>query len=267
MSKTTLTPRQQREREFYENFSDKLKDAEISFNYIDHQGNRPGNSYWDFYDIVFKHYSKDKDKLLDFGCGAGGSSITFAKYGFKVSAFDNSPGMIDVAKHLAEKYNVSENIKFTVQTAEKLNYPSDSFDVIAGVDILHHIDIEQGIKECYRMLKNGGIAIFREHIEIPVFDPIRNSKLGLKVVPKDKSAGHLTEDERKLNKNDISIIKKIFSSIELKRYLFLSRLDSFFSTSQYSPNPTILEKADYFLFKLLPASQKMGGAAVLIFKK
>ncbi len=267
MSKTTLTPRQQREREYYENFSNKLKNSKISFNYIDYQGNRPGNSYWDFYDIVFHQYSENKNKLLDFGCGAGGASIQFAKYGFQVSSFDNSPGMIKVAEHLAKQHDVFEQIDFTVQTAEKLDYPSGYFDIISGVDILHHIDIEQGIKECYRILKKGGQAIFREHIEIPVFDFVRNSKIGLKIIPKNKSAGHITEDERKLNKRDLLTIKKIFSSVELKRYLLLSRLDAFFSTSQYSPTPTLFEKVDCFLFKFLPISQKMGGAVVIILKK
>ena len=263
-----LTPKQTREKEFYAEYSERIKNTDISFNYIKHRGKRRANPYWDFYDIVFRHYDKQKNKLLDFGCGAGGSSIRFAVFGFDVYGFDISNEMIELAKNFAVKYGVVNRTGFSIQAAEKLNYPVESFDMIAGIDILHHVNIEKSMKECYRVLKKGGCAIFREHIEIPVFDTIRNSRLGLKIFPKKRSlASHITQDERKLNAEDLKVIKNTFPDYKLKRYTFLSRFDAFFSPDLSSPTSTILEKFDNILFKYLPFLRIFGGEGVFILRK
>ena len=149
-----------------------------------------------------------------------------------------------------------------------IRFAKFGFDVVAGIDILHHVDIEKSIKEIFRVLKDGGVAIFREHFEIPLFDASRNSKIGLKIVPKRVGIEHhITADERKLDNNDITTIKNIFPEIKIKKFLMFSRVDAFLSPDLKSPKSTLLEKIDYYLFKIIPPLKRFGGAAVIILNK
>jgi len=262
-----LTERQQREREYYEEFSQMRKIIECSFDPVLGKEKRPWNSYWFVYEFVLQNYNPENCKLLDFGCGAGISSVRFAKIGYEVWGFDIASNNIAIAENLAKKYKFDDRTYFSVQTAEQLKYPSEFFDIIVGIDILHHVDINQAITECSRILKKDGIAIFREHIEVPILDRIRNTRIVKYLVPKGKSFEHqITEDERKLTANDILIINKVFPKLSTQRFTFLSRL------KQFIPKPKdgrslSLEKIDYFLLKTFSFLKHFGGSIVLILAK
>src|SRR2546430_16748013 len=88
----------------------------------------------------------------------------------EVFGFDISPNNIAVAKRLAEKYGFEERTHFTLGVAEECAYPSDSFDLVTGIDILHHVDIPRAVRECLRVLKRGGGAVFKGPNEGPRFD-------------------------------------------------------------------------------------------------
>jgi len=267
MNKLELTERQLREREYYEEFCKKAETVEVCFDPVLGKEKRPWNPYWFVYETALQNFKNDDQKLLDFGCGNGTSSIVFSKIGYEVYGFDISETNIALAEKLAKKYKFGYNTHFSVQIAERLNYPSDFFDVITGIDILHHIEIKSTVKECHRLLRKGGIAIFREPIEAPIFDRMRNSKFGRWLVPKNKSFDrHITEDERKLTKSDLSEIKRIFPNIVITRFNFLSKIDPFIRRPG-DQNPSFLEKVDYFLFRTFPFLHKLGGSAVLILRK
>ena len=46
--------------------------------------------------------------------------------------------------------------------AHHLDFPDESFDLVFGRAILHHLDFETAIKEVKRVLKRGGHAAFAE---------------------------------------------------------------------------------------------------------
>ena len=174
--------------------------------------------------------------------------------------FDICPNNIANAQKCAAKYNLAERTHFAVGVAETLNYPSDYFDVIVGVDILHHVDINRAISECFRVLKKGGIAIFHEPIRVPVFEFWRESKLGLALVPKTASLDrHLTEDERKLDDNDLNILNQADPRLRMQRFLLSSRLGRFIPNGK-----TVLEKLDQQLFNLLPALSAVDNVAMTL---
>ena len=153
---------------------------------------------------------------------------------------------VDNSNRLFEKHEKSHLGQFCVSCAEKLPYEDSTFDRIAGFDILHHVNIEESIKECYRVLRPGGKAYFREPVEVPFLDAIRNTRLVRYVMPKVKSfERHITEDERKLTKADYILLKKSFPKIITKRFLFLSRFNKFFRSYE-DPRPSFLEKIDYY---------------------
>jgi ubiquinone/menaquinone biosynthesis C-methylase UbiE len=262
-----LTERQRREREFYEEFSKLNEPAEVSFDPISSKERRPWNSYWRVIEIVKESFNSADQKLLDFGCGPGENSIIFSKIGYQVSGFDLSPSNIAIAKRLAEKYEMTERTHFCVGAAERLEYANEHFDVIAGFDILHHINISQGLKECSRVLKKGGLAIFHEPMRVPIFDTLRETKFGRWMVPKEASLDrHITEDERKLTTDDLKIIRELAPDFSAERFLLFSRLDRFIRKPG-NKKPSLLEKVDSRIFRLLPFIKAYGGIIVLVLKK
>jgi len=73
--------------------------------------------------------------VFDAGAGSGRFSILLAKKGIKVTHFDISESMIDKAKELAAKENVSDNITFVKGALEDLfSYKDKQFDLVMSFD-------------------------------------------------------------------------------------------------------------------------------------
>jgi len=272
---STMSERQLREKEYYEKYAHSFNlNEDIDFSPIEgpllERERRPWNSYWRTYEVpidFFKNLNNQKATLLDFGCGPGDNSLRFSRIGYYVIGFDISEANIENCKKLFAKNNQSEKATFLVSVAESLPFEDESFNVVSGIDILHHVDIPVAIKEVRRVLKSGGIAIFREPIEVPFLDFIRNTRLVKFFVPNEASLeNHITEDERKLNINDFKALEKEFPNISIERSLILSRFDKFLR-SKNNKKASILEKIDYLLCKIIPFYSQLGGAAVIILKK
>jgi len=158
MTETVLTPRQQRERDFFDEHSALYEElAEVNFDAIAGLEHRPWNPYWFVLETAKQLYSAGERTLLDAGCGEGIYATLFAAIGFKVAGFDISPKSVEISRRLATANGFSGSTRFSVQAAEHLNYPDDSFDVVVGVDILHHVEVVPSVAELLRVLRPGGI--------------------------------------------------------------------------------------------------------------
>ncbi|MFH8120048.1 MAG: class I SAM-dependent methyltransferase [Candidatus Aenigmatarchaeota archaeon] len=108
--------------------------------------------------IEFVEENKENvGKVLDVGCGNGRNLIPFAKLGFECYGIDFSKKMIEVAKDKFKKLNLKGNFK--VGNATRLQFPSETFDYLICIAMLHHLNKEDGekaIKEMKRVLKNNG---------------------------------------------------------------------------------------------------------------
>jgi SAM-dependent methyltransferase len=268
MTEVALTERQIRERQYYDEFVRRTPPAVASLESIRGTQRRPWNPYWYVADLIRAEFRSPSQQLLDFGCGPGSYSVQCALFGYEVSGFDISPGNIDAANRLADKHDVGDRTHFSVGAAERLDYPAAFFDVIVGIDILHHVDIPRAIQECVRVLKPGGIAIFKEPIEVPVFDWLRNTKLGLAIRPKDVSfERHVTEDEKKLTNADLQVIKKAFR-VDERRFRVLSRLDGFADARGghlflTKAGASRLEMIDEQILRVCPPLGRFGGNVVV----
>jgi ubiquinone/menaquinone biosynthesis C-methylase UbiE len=264
---TALSDRQKREKDYYEQYAEKLEpNRTVDFSPVTSHEQRPWNSYWEVYALCRGLFNQGTT-ILDFGCGPGDNAIRLAKIGYNVVGFDICANNIKSAQELFFNNPWAPESKFEVSTAEVLPYPDETFDVISGIDILHHVDIQRSIAECHRVLKTGGVAIFREPIEVPILDMIRNTWLLRLIVPKDASLeSHITQDEAKLTEKDLALLGNIFSAFEFKRYFVLARLDRFYRKAG-DPAPSILERIDYWLVKNVPGYSRLGGAVVIILKK
>jgi SAM-dependent methyltransferase len=263
-----LTERQLREREYYEQYSKLNEPTDISFDPILGPERRPWNPYWFLCESVAREFRSPGQRLLDFGCGPGIYSVLFGKVGYQVSGFDISPSNVEIAIEFAAKYRMDQTVRFDVGAAERLDYPDEHFDVVVGVDILHHVDIAHSVKECLRVLKHGGAAFFKEPVTVPVFDPLRESALGRWLVPKHSSLErHITEDERKLTDEDLRTVKNLCPDMSVKRFRLFSRLDAFNKKLATNGGPSPIEKIDERVFRLFPFMKTFGGDVVICLRK
>lgn len=99
-----------------------------------------------------------EERVLDAGCGIGGSSIWLAENrNARVMGISLSDLQINQARRNATQRGVADRVEF--QTADFCNTPfaDESFDVIWGIEsICHALDKRAFIREAYRLLRKGG---------------------------------------------------------------------------------------------------------------
>jgi ubiquinone/menaquinone biosynthesis C-methylase UbiE len=98
---------------------------------------------------------------LELGCGTGFFTLNLKLAGILDQAWvtDLSPGMVAVAQRNAAALGFE--ISGRVADAERLPFDDDSFDLVLGHAVLHHIpDLDQSLREVLRVLKPGGRFVF-----------------------------------------------------------------------------------------------------------
>ncbi|HEV8052164.1 MAG TPA: methyltransferase domain-containing protein [Parachlamydiaceae bacterium] len=104
------------------------------------------------------------ERVLDAGCGIGGSSLFLAKrYGCQVTGITLSEHQVETAKANASKHGVEALVNFEVMDFCQTTFPDASFDVVWGLEsICHAEDKLLFVKEAYRLLKKGGRLIMAD---------------------------------------------------------------------------------------------------------
>ncbi len=256
-----LTPRQRREREYYDEYVARHHVEEVDFAPVLSDERRPWNSYWYLYGRVRDLAEPGAKTLLDIGCGFGVDSVRYAKLGYHVQGIDISPGNIQETRHLAERYGVQDRVQAQTMAAESLSFPDESFDVVAGVDVLHHIEIDKAIPEVMRVLKPGGVALFKECVELPGIDNLYLSLVGRLPGKRQVSADcHMTQDERKLNRHDLAVMRAACPKMVIRRFMLFSRFSRFFKPR--SNEVSRLEQLDWRLIQTFPPMGRLAGWAV-----
>ena len=98
--------------------------------------------------------------LLEVGCGIGTDLVRFARGGALVTGVDLSSTAIDLARRNFALHGVTAS-ELRVANGEALPYQDASFDVVYGHGVVQYTaDAPTLIRECHRVLKPGGEAIF-----------------------------------------------------------------------------------------------------------
>jgi ubiquinone/menaquinone biosynthesis C-methylase UbiE len=107
------------------------------------------------FEMLDAHSSK-KGKLLDAGCGPATLVRDFLARGYDVWGIDCSKRMIEEARR-----NISElNDHFAQGDIENMAFPSESFDIVVSLGVLHYLKDERpSLREIRRVLKPGGLSI------------------------------------------------------------------------------------------------------------
>ena len=101
------------------------------------------------------------EKVLDAGCGVGGSSIFLAtKFGCKVTGITLSNRQVNQATINARNKSVDSLIDFAIMDYCNTSFADESFDVVWGCEsICYAADKNKFIQEAFRLLKPGGRLI------------------------------------------------------------------------------------------------------------
>ncbi len=142
--------------------------------------------------------------VLEYGCGAGENATRLGHVAKSVSAIDIS----DVAIERARQACPHENVSYQVMDAMNLEFPDNSFDLVFGSGIVHHLDVERCAAEVSRVLRPSKPALFWEPLGI---NPIINSYRMM-------TPSARTVDEHPLLPRDFEILRRHFSSVDVQFY-------------------------------------------------
>lgn len=100
-------------------------------------------------------------EALELGSGTGFFLLNLMQAGVaaKGHVTDLSPGMVEAA--VRNGTSLGLDVEGRVADAESIPYDDESFDLVVGHAVLHHIpDVERALREVLRVLKPGGRFVF-----------------------------------------------------------------------------------------------------------
>lgn len=192
-------------------------------------------------------------RVLEYGCGQGAYTPHLVEFGARVTAIDLSETAMENARAAARAAGVE--VEFRAMDAEALDFPDQTFDVICGNAILHHLDLDRSFSEVARTLKSDGVAIFMEPLgHNPLFNLKRRMTPTLR-----------TPDEHPLVMSDFALARKYFGSVDIHAYHLLSLAAvPFRHVAGFPRLVAILDRLDAALFKWLPFTARHAWYAVAV---
>ena len=108
---------------------------------------------------------KHPNKVLDIASGTGDLAILMAQKteAQEIIGADISEGMLNVGRQKIKKLQYDDRISMQVADSESLPFDSNYFDVVTvAFGVRNFENLDQGLKEIYRVLKPGGIFLVLE---------------------------------------------------------------------------------------------------------
>jgi SAM-dependent methyltransferase len=197
-------------------------------------------------------------EVLEYGCGMGSHAFLAAQRGARqVTGIDISAVAIEKADERARRDGFG-NVQFRVMDCEAMEFPDDSFDVVCGTTILHHLDLSKAIPEIARVLRPGGKALFIEPLN---YNPL--VFLFRRLTPQLRSS-----DERPFTLRDLRFIKSCFAEVEYRYYHLTSLLTiPFGRTALFNPLLGAAVSLDRFLLDRIPLLRPLAWQVVMSLEK
>jgi len=207
-----------------------------------------------FYQGLLAKYC-NKKKVLEYGCGTGSLTGSLLENQANVTGIDISDVAIEAAESTFRDQVSEGKVSFRVMDAENLTFDQDSFDVVCGKSILHHLDLPTCYNEIARVLKSNGTAIFLEPLG---HNPIINFYR--------KRTPHLrTQDEHPLLMKDLWLAKEFFVHTEFYFFRLFSVLAVPFTNNRFGARLLgILDKLDERVFDNVPFMRKHAWIVIMV---
>ena len=195
-------------------------------------------------------------RVLFVGCGESASKAKqMAQQGGEIWALDISPASIEkFQRHTFG--DVREQIHTIVGDAENMPFDDNSFDVVIGKAIVHHLNIDLFLKEIRRVSAPGAQIVFCEPLATnPFIEIFRKLTPGLRV-----------PSEHPLSPTDLKLIARQCQSLSCEHLDFttglsfpffvlgLSRLGQFACT--------VTRAVDRAMFRVLPPTRWLAWSVV-----
>lgn len=194
--------------------------------------------------------------VLEYGCAQGGASLQFAPLARSIHGIDISDVAIGQAQAAAAARGTT-NATFSVADAMETGIADDSFDTIFGSGIIHHLDTERSLRELHRLLRPGGVAIFKEPLgENVAINMYRRATPDARTV-----------DEHPLLRGDFAIARSIFKDVELDFHgLFAIGAVPFRKTRLFRPLLSALSAIDRAALRV-PGLRWQAWYVLMVFRK
>ncbi len=194
--------------------------------------------------------------VLEFGCGPNSYGALSGASGATVAGIYISPVAIGEYNKNRARYPGLKGAG-CVMNAESLAFRDGTFDLVSGIAILHHLDLEKTYRELARALKPGGKAIFMEPMgHNPLINAYRNLTPQLR-----------TEDEHPLMVSDLKVARRYFGDVQVVAFNMLALgAVPFRKTPLFHPILRVLRAFDDALFRI-PFLRRYAWTVALIFSR
>lgn len=200
-------------------------------------------------------------RVLEYGCGNYGDlSIKLARGGADVVAVDLSLESLRSTRSVLNRASLP--VRVMKIDCEFLCFAEETFDLVVGRAILHHLDFPRALGEIRRVLKKGGRGIFIEPLGM---NPLIN--LYRKLTPQNH-----TPDEHPLKTSDFRTLSLLFKEVVHEEFNLLPlgvlALARFFR-NKTQPAKIIkhLQTLDTVLFRYFPVLKPYSWTTVISFRK
>jgi len=104
---------------------------------------------------------RDLGEVVELGCGTGYFTKAIARNATQVLATDLSDKMVEAARTGLKEF---QNITVQKADCENTAFPSEKFDTVVMVNVVHFIDNpDKCLQESYRILQAGGVLLLADY--------------------------------------------------------------------------------------------------------
>ena len=157
------------------------------------------------YSLKLKSRGFEKGRIIDVGCGSGGTALVLAKNfpESEVFGIDLSEPLLGLANQTAQTASLEQRLRFEMADVRKIPYDDNSFNVVLNINMVHLVeDPVQMLNEMERILVPDGFLFIAD---------LRRSWLGL--IEKEIKSALTLEEAREL-----------FSQSKLRQGVFSSSI-------------------------------------------